>query len=43
MLSTTFLLHLSCAGVIPFAATDGVAHCDVVAIDLDILVHEPLG
>lgn len=40
MLSTTILLHLSHAGVLPSATADGASHCDVIAIDLDILVHE---
>lgn len=41
-LSCCFLLHSSCAGVLPSVVVDGVAHCDVVSIHLDIIVHEQL-
>jgi len=42
MLSTTFLLYSSRAGVLPSTAADGASRYDVVSIDLDILVHEQL-
>ena len=42
MSSTNFLLHSSCAGVLPYVVVDGASLCDVISIDLDILVHEQL-
>ena len=42
MLSTTFPLHSSSAGVLPSTVVDGATHCYVVSIHLDILVHEQL-
>ena len=43
MLSTTFLLHSLHASVLPSATADGAAHCDVISIHLDIIVHEQIG
>jgi len=42
MLSLTFLLYSSHAGVLTFVLADGAAQCDFIGINLGTLVHEQL-